>query len=435
MMASESSADAGKLAENIVHFARVLRRAGLPIGPAKVIDALQAVQTVGVDRQDDFYFALSAVLVNRREHQFIFDQAFKLFWRDPERVGRQLQELLHLLGGLRTAGIDKPAVSQRVTQAMLPNAPRPAPPSEDLPPDVSIDATLTVSAREVLQKKDFAGMSPQELHEAKQMIAAMRLPLPELSSRRFRSRSHSGQVDLRNTMKQMIREAGGIAELRHRTPYRHPPTLVILCDISGSMDSYTRMLLHFTHAVTNDRDRVHTFLFGTRLTNITRSLRNRDVDVALNEVSQRVSDWAGGTHIGLCLKEFNQRWARRLMGQGAVVLLISDGLDSDAADGLAKEMERLKLASRWLIWLNPLLRYKQFEAKPAGIRAMLPHVDLFLPVHNLVSLTQLGKTLGGLGARRMAATTNNLLNQGEQYGNVELSTGAGAAGQSMGSTQ
>jgi uncharacterized protein with von Willebrand factor type A (vWA) domain len=410
MTAASPSMDAGKLAENIVHFARVLRRAGLPIGPAKVIDALQAVQTVGVEREDDFYFALSSVLVNRHEQQFIFDQAFRLFWRDPNRVGRQLQELLHLLSGLRTAGVDKPALSQRVTQAMLPNAPGPKTPGEDLPPDVTIDAAFTVSARELLQKKDFASMTPQELGEAKQMIAAMRLPLPELSNRRFRSRSQTGQVDLRSTMKQMVKEAGGIAELRRRTRHHRPPTLVILCDISGSMESYTRMLLHFTHAVTNDRDRVHTFLFGTRLTNITRSLRNRDVDVALNDVSRRVSDWAGGTRIGACMKEFNQRWARRLMGQGAVVLLISDGLDSDAADGLEEEMERLRLASRWLIWLNPLLRYKQFEAKPAGIRAMLPHVDLFLPVHNLISLTQLGRALGELGARRMATTKNSLLN-------------------------
>jgi uncharacterized protein with von Willebrand factor type A (vWA) domain len=390
----------GKLAENIVHFARVLRRAGLPIGPAKIVDALQAVQALGVERQDDFYFALSAVLVNRHEHQEIFDQAFRLFWRDPTRVARQLEELLHLLSGLRSARTDKPAVPQRVAQAMLPNAPTPGRPAEDLPPDLGIDASFTVSARELLQQKDFASMTAQELQEARQMIAAMRLPLPDLTSRRSRPRAYGGQVDMRNTMKHMMKAAGSIADLRYRSPFRRPPTLIILCDISGSMDSYTRMLLHFMHAVTNDRDRVHTFLFGTRLTNITRLLRNRDVDLAVDELSRQVSDWAGGTRIGMCLKEFNQRWARRLMGQGAAVLLISDGLDSDAAEGLTREMERLKLASRWLIWLNPLLRFKQFEAKPAGIRAMLPHVDLFLPVHNLKSLGQLGEALSRLGPRR-----------------------------------
>jgi uncharacterized protein with von Willebrand factor type A (vWA) domain len=408
-MTEAVSAEGGQLAQNIVHFARVLRRAGLPIGPAKVVDALQAVQAVGVDRQDDFYSALQAVLVNRREHQVIFDEAFRLFWRDPYRVTGQLQELLHLMSGLRTPGADKPGVSQRVAQAMLPHAPRPATPAEELPPDVTIDAAFTLSAREMLQHKDFSSMTPQELRDAKQMIAAMRLPLPELPSRRSRPRAQGGRVDLRNTMKQMMRSAGGAAGLRYRTPYRRPPTLVILCDISGSMESYTRMLLHFMHAVANDRDRVHTFLFGTRLTSITRSLRNRDVDAAVNDVSKRVSDWAGGTRIGVCLKEFNQRWARRLMGQGAVVLLISDGLDSDAAEGLAAEMERLKLASRRLIWLNPLLRYKRFEAKPAGIRAMLPHVDLFLPVHNLRSLDQLGRILGELSVRHAAPDRNSFL--------------------------
>jgi hypothetical protein len=374
-----------------------------------VVDALQAVQAVGVDRQDDFYFALSAVLVNRHEHQMIFDQAFRLFWRDPAGVARHLQQLLHLLSGLRSARTDKPSVPQRVAQAMMPHAPRPGQPAQELPPDLSVDASFTMSARELLRHKDFASMTAQELHEAKQMIAAMRLPLPELVSRRSRPRSHGGKVDMRNTMKHMMKEAGSIVDLRYRTSLRHPPTLIILCDISGSMESYTRMLLHFMHAVTNDRDRVYTFLFGTRLTNITRALRNRDVDLAVNQVSQQVSDWAGGTRIGLCLKEFNQRWARRLMGQGAAVLLISDGLDSDTAEGLGTEMARLKLASRWLIWLNPLLRFKQFEAKPAGIRAMLPHVDLFLPVHNLKSLTELGEAMAGLAARRATQSGGNLL--------------------------
>jgi uncharacterized protein len=198
---------------------------------------------------------------------------------------------------------------------------------------------------------------------------------------------------LRGTMKQMVKQAGGVVQLRRRSPDQRHPTLVVLCDISGSMENYTRMLLHFVHAVTNDRDRVHTFLFGTRLTNITRHLRHRDVDVALNGVSEAVADWSGGTRIGACLKEFNQRWARRLLGQGAVVLLISDGLDSDAGEGLRLEMERLSKSAREVIWLNPLLRYDKFEAKPAGIRAMLPYVDAFLPVHNLASLTQLGAAL------------------------------------------
>src|SRR5205814_2230807 len=216
-------------------------------------------------------------------------------------------------------------------------------------------------------------------------------PLPLLRSPRLQSRDNGTRVDLRNTIKQLVKQAGGVVQLQRRSPDERDPALVVLCDISGSMESYTRMLLHFIHAITNDRDRVYTFLFGTRLTNITRTLRHRDVDVALAGVSNAVADWAGGTRIGASLKEFNQRWARRLLGQGAVVLLISDGLDSDAGEGLRDEMQRLAHSCRQIIWLNPLLRYDKFEAKPAGIRVMLPYVDAFLPVHNLASLTQLGE--------------------------------------------
>ena len=388
----------GQLADNIVHFARVLRRAGLPIGPAKVIDALHAVETVGIERRDDFCYALSAVLVNRREHQELFDQAFKLFWRDPSRMERMLRELLQLTGGLRRVETEGPKIPERVARALLPHAPAPQRSAEPLPPDIVPDARYTVSMREVLQHKDFASMTPEELEDAKRMLRDLRLPLPMLPSRRLRPRPRGGRIDLRGTIRQMVKQGGNIVELRRRAPDVRHPALIVLCDISGSMENYTRMLLHFVHAITNDRDRVHAFLFGTRLTDITRHLRHRDVDVALERITAAVVDWAGGTRIGACLKEFNLRWARRLLGQGAVVLLISDGLDSEAGSGLEREMERLAKSCRQLIWLNPLLRYEKFEARPAGLRAMLPHVDAFLPVHNLASLTQLGERLGAMAA-------------------------------------
>ena len=191
---------------------------------------------------------------------------------------------------------------------------------------------------------------------------------------------------------------------RLRARRRETPPLVILCDISGSMDRYARMLLHFVHAVANDRHRVHALVFGTRLTNVTRHLRHRDVDLALARVAGAVSDWAGGTRIGAALAAFNRRWSRRLLAQNAVVLLISDGLDADAGEGLAFQMERLSKSCSRLVWLNPLLRFDRFEAKPAGIRAMRPHVDDFLPVHNLQSLADLGRALAhtALPARRSA---------------------------------
>jgi hypothetical protein len=257
--------------------------------------------------------------------------------------------------------------------------------------EVELDAALTFSPREVLQSKDFESMSVDELAQVKSMIARLRLPLPELPTRRTRAADHGVAVDLRASLRAVASGRGAIVPLAWRERRRRHPPLVVLCDISGSMDRYSRMLLLFLHAITNDRDRVHVLLFGTRLTNITRHLKQRDVDVAIARVSAAVSDWAGGTRIGACLAEFNRRWSRRLLAQGAIVLLISDGLDSDVGEGLAHEMERLAKSCRRLIWLNPLLRYAGFEARPAGIRAMLPYVDEFLPVHNLESLKQLAQ--------------------------------------------
>jgi uncharacterized protein len=375
------------LAENILHFTRVLRKAGLPVGPAKVIAALEAVEAVGVDNRQDFRVALESVLIERHEQQVLFDQAFELFWRNPQLLERMLQLLLPKIHGRIPAAEAEAPLPSRLAEAMTP-APR-KPSIEAQEQEIDLDATLSFSSREVLQSKDFETMTTGELAQVKQMIARLRLPLPELPTRRTRPADRGSEVDLRATMRAMASARGAVVPLAWRRRKTRRPPLVVLCDISGSMDRYARMLLFFLHAITNDRDRVHTLLFGTRLTNITRHLKQRDVDVAIARISTAVSDWAGGTRIGACLAEFNRRWSRRLLGQGAIVLLITDGLDSDVGDGLSLEMERLGKSCRRLIWLNPLLRYDQFEARPAGIRAMLPYVDEFLPVHNFESLTQL----------------------------------------------
>ena len=262
---------------------------------------------------------------------------------------------------------------------------------------IELEARLTFSAREVLQRMDFDTMSAAELAEAKKMIAGLRLPLPVIKTRRTHVSHHGKGVDLRATLRKSLREGGDtIPIVRTARRELHPP-LVVLCDISGSMNPYARMFLHFLHAVTNDRDRVSVFVFGTRLTNITRQLRHRDVDVAMARVAEAIKDWSGGTRIGASLREFNFKWARRVLGQNACVLLVSDGLDREAGEGLGDEMERLAKSCRSLVWLNPLLRYDKFEARPAGVRAMLPHVDLFLPVHNLKSLVDLAHTLSSAG--------------------------------------
>ena len=380
----------GRLAENVLHFVRVLRTAGLPVGPAKVIDAIAAVEAVGVANRTDFREALAAVLVSRHEHLPLFEQAFDLFWKNPKLLEKMVAALLPRVYG-RTGEEERPDdLPARLAQAMLPPKLPQSPEEED---EIEVDAALSFSAREILQTKDFATMTTDELAQVKAMLARLKLPLPERPQRRTRAAPRGTRIDLRATLRRMTGAAGAVAPLAFRARVKRPPPLVVLCDISGSMDRYARMLLHFLHAITNDRHRVRTLVFGTRLTNITRHLAHRDVDVALARVAASVDDWAGGTRIGACLADFNRRWSRRLLGQNAVVLLISDGLDAEAGEGLAFEVERLRKSCARLVWLNPLLRYAGFEARPAGIRAILPYVDDFLPVHNIASLRDVSAAL------------------------------------------
>jgi uncharacterized protein with von Willebrand factor type A (vWA) domain len=395
----------GKLAENVMHFARVLRSAGLPVGPGKVLDALAALEIAGVERRDDFYWTLAAVFIDRREQFELFDQAFHIFWRDPKMLERVMSLFLPQVFG--RAQEEQPEMANRLAEAMLPPPRQPGAEAEP-PQEIQLDAAFTVSEREVLQHADFETMTGEELAQAKRLIANLRLPIPEVRTRRLVPDARGARVDLRASLRASLRGGADVIPLRRRSQaMRHPP-LVVLCDISGSMSRYSRMFLHFLHAITNDRDRVYTFVFGTRLTNITRHLRHRDVDVALAGVSAAVADWSGGTRIGSSIKEFNLRWSRRVLGQNAVVLLITDGLDRDLGKDLGPEMERLHKSCRRLIWLNPLLRYEAFEPRPMGVRMMLPHCDAFLPAHNIDSLVALGKALAsaperGVNARGRAA--------------------------------
>jgi len=380
----------GRLPENVMHFARLLRAAGMRIGSGRVIDCVRALEIAGSEqfplRRDDWYWTMSAVLLSRQEQRPIFDQAFRIFWRDPKLAERMMSLMLPQAYG-RTAKPEQQQ-SQRLTDALFQQ------PREDSSPEkLELEARLTFSSREILSRMDFDTMSAAELVEAKKMLSELRLPLPLIRTRRFYPHPRGVRVDLRKTLRQSLREGGDIIPLVRTAPSELHPPLVVLCDISGSMNPYSRMFLHFLHAITNDRDRVAVFVFGTRLTNITRQLRHRDVDVAMARVAEAIKDWSGGTRIGASLREFNWRWGRRTLAQNACVLLVSDGLDREAGEGLGEEMERLGKSCRTLVWLNPLLRYEKFEARPAGVRAMLPHVDLFLPVHNLKSLVDLARTL------------------------------------------
>jgi uncharacterized protein with von Willebrand factor type A (vWA) domain len=390
----------GRLVANLMQFARTLRAAGLPVGPGRVLDALRAVEAVGITSREDFYWALHASFVNRRDQHDLFDQAFHIFWRNPKILERMMAMLLPQMR-VPAKEEDRVEMNRRLAEALGKENPggEGEEPAEE---EIEFDAALTYSDRELLQTMDFEKMSGDELAKAKRLIAGMRLPIMDVATRRHRPDRNGARIDMRNTLRAALRSADAIPLRRRSVRRRHPP-LVILCDISGSMSRYSRIALHFMHAVTNDRDRVYTFLFGTRLTNITRDLRHRDIDLALENVGKKVQDWSGGTRIGQCLQEFNARWSRRVLGQGAVVLFISDGLDRDGAHGLATEMERLHKSCRRLIWLNPLLRYEGFEPKSQGAKAIMPHVDDFRGVHNLQSLADLTEVLSQPPRRRLEA--------------------------------
>jgi uncharacterized protein len=364
----------GRLADNVMHFARVLRDAGMPVGTDRVALALQALQVAGLESKRDLHATLRACLLDRIEHRELFDQAFELFWRDPDLMGRMRAMLL-------------PKVQLKKGDA-------PPPPEQE---ETEIHAELTWNDREVLQKADFDTMSTEEWRQARRLLARMRVVFEPLPTRRQQPSAHSGRPDWRATLAAMGRQGGQVWDMRWRTTRTQPAPLVVLADISGSMSRYSRMLLHFAHTLANDRQgrsgAIESFVFGTRLTRTTRLLKNRDPDVAVAQVVRAVQDWSGGTRISQCLHDFNRHWARRVLSSNTTVLLISDGLEHGHTDELSFEMERLHKSCRRLLWLNPLLRFDAFEPRAAGIKAMLPHTDAFLPAHNLQSLAELAELL------------------------------------------
>ncbi len=387
----------GRLVENIVWFARALRRAGVPVGPGRVIDAVRAVEAAGFTGRADFYWTLHACFVSRPEQRQVFAQAFRLFWRDPRYLEHMMAMMLPALRGVAEERVAQ-AGEKRAAEALLDGVTRDMPEMEEGEESgVEVDASLTMSSDERLRTLDFEQMSSDEMAAARRLLKRLSLPVPPLPSRRSVAHPRGARIDWRATMRAAMRQGGEVRALARRRRRERWPNLVVLCDISGSMASYSRAVLHFVHAVAQRQGpgwaKVHAFTFGTRLTNITRHLATRDVDAALAAAGAEAQDWEGGTRIGDCLHAFNRDWSRRVMGQGAVVLLITDGLDRGAPERLAAEMERLHLSARRVIWLNPLLRWEGFAPRAAGIRTMLAHVDSFRAGHSIASLEALGEVL------------------------------------------
>ncbi len=389
----------GRLVENIVHFTRALRKAGVKVGTAQVEDAIRAVEVAGFSRKGDFYHILRATLINRAADLEVYHQIFAMFWRDPEF----LEHLIHMFSPTLHRDDDNPekkkAAARRAADALEDAAPAPRPGKERK--EIEIDARISWSANETLKAMDFEQMSADEIATASRAIRSLRLPVPPVLSRRQTPSPHGTRLDMHATLRASLRRGGEIERLVRTRPRTRAPDLVALCDISGSMSVYSRMMMHFLHALATAPDggwgKVHAFTFGTRLSNVTRALHRKDPDLALEAVGREAQDWQGGTRIGVALERFNKDWSRRVLSQGAAVLLISDGLERGDVSLLSRQAERLGLSCRRLIWLNPLLRYEAFAPLAGGVRALLPHVDSFHPCHSLQSLEDIGHALSGNG--------------------------------------
>jgi uncharacterized protein len=384
-----ASADGGRIGDNILYFGRLLRAAGLPVGPDKILLATQAVMATGLSDVKTLYWTLHAVFVNRRTERDIFNQAFVMFWKDPSFINQMMSLMLPTLK--TDTAPDDQELSRRMSESLFKHKDKPAAQQDD---QLEIDAIDTFSASDVLREKDFEQMSVEELALAKRAMQRLVLPFEELRSRRLERARLGARLDLRRMLRNTgTRGTDYLLPVYQRRRWVRPP-IVVLVDISGSMDTYARVFLHFLYALTNDRDRVYSFLFGTRLSHVTRALKDRDPDVAIGRISKDVLDWSGGTRIGHCLDDFNKHWARRVLGQNAIVLLFTDGLDREGGEGLATAARRLKASSRRLVWLNPLMRYDRYEPIASGARALSAHVTDMRSCHNLRSLDELASALG-----------------------------------------
>jgi uncharacterized protein with von Willebrand factor type A (vWA) domain len=377
----------GQFLHNLLLFGRLLRRLGLDVNPGRMMDLVSALDHIQIGRKQDFYFAARTLLVHEREDLPLFDEAFELFWRKPvEEWNVEWQGFSQRRRQSRPI-VTPPPLEESTSQTNDPTS------SQEL---TVIEVTRTYSDRELLRHKNFAEMSAEEAEAVKQMMTHLLWKVSERRTRRKRpGKGH--WIDLRRTLRHSLRSEGEVFRWSYRERKLKPRPLVVIADISGSMERYTRLLLHFIYGMKAALNQpVEAFVFSTRLTRITRPLQVRDLDLALKNVGELVHDWAGGTRIGESLKTFNFEWGRRVLGRGAVVLIISDGWDRGDVDLLRREMARLKRNCHRLIWLNPLLGAADYEPLTRGIQAALPHINDFLPVHNLASLEDLANRLGDL---------------------------------------
>lgn len=376
-----------ELLRNLLRFGRLLRAAGLDVPPGRMRDAVTALNHVDITRRGDVRFALRTLFVRQAEDLALFDTAFELFWRagGRERSGVKVRSFAERPAG-RSGSIDAGALAATSTAASTAATPDAAGAPEGL---------AVYSSRDALRTKDFARFTADEVERARLLLSELRWEPGARATRRWTA-GRRGAPDLRRLLRRNLNRGGEIVEVPRRARKKKPRALVLICDVSGSMERYSRMLLQFIHLVSRRYRSVEAFLFATRLTRVTAHLAGHRIDPAVTAIARAVPDWSGGTRIGEALETFNFRWARRVLSRGPIVLLISDGWDRGEPDLLRREVARLQRSCHRLIWLNPLLGSPGYQPLTRGIQAALPYVDDFLPVHNLVSLENLATHLNRL---------------------------------------
>lgn len=383
-----------QLLSHVVAFVRNLRGEGIVVTPGQTATFARALGEIPIFDPVAFFYAAQSSLLTRREDQAKFAEVFRKFWKNLglERFPAELLNQTPL----------PPKREQKARPGEVGREPRSSERASNQPQPI-VDRALTFSETEVLKQKRFDQMSEQELQAARKLLYGFVWNPPERRSRRLKAGGRE-QLDLRRSFRRSLKHQGELVVLEQRSRKHKPRPIVALADVSGSMERYARMLLHFLHAFSLEQTRqgvrqIETFTFGTRLTRITRTLKKRSVDEALAEVGQQVKDWSGGTRIGACVRTFNHTWAKRVLGRGSIVLVISDGWDQGDPELLAFEMERLQKSCYRLIWLNPLIGTPGYQPLTRGLVAAMPHIDDFLPVHNLNSLEQLVEVLAHIQRR------------------------------------
>ena len=389
---NDAGAD-GHILQSVTLFGEMLRRVGLEVGSGNMLDLIRATNHISIGKRGEFYQAARSILVHRKQDLAIFDEAFQVFWRKPS--DRTTTMDLRSLGEQKR--FRKPQVNAGRDDETMGDGMLEGEPEDGSVQNVHLNRTY--SAVEVFRQKDFSEFTSLEMAKARHMMANLTWDLGQRRTRRL-APGRSGPLDLRRTMRRSLRYGGEFLDLSYRTRKDKPRSLVLLCDVSGSMERYTRMLLQFIHTLAGGFDHTEAFLFATRLTRITRNLKYRSIDQAIDEVSKAVPDWAGGTRIGDAVKTFNYQWLRRVLRGQAVILIISDGWDRGDPKLLAKETSRLQRSCHRLVWLNPLLGSPSYQPLTQGMKAALPYIDDFLPVDNLNSLESLAEHLSSLGVGR-----------------------------------